>query len=87
MVEAVVHQHRDLPLDPLEPIFDTVFPDTLPPLEAYRYIPPQKEIRSRAQRFMFHGGVKFDEDEEKVYSEFLDYLKHNPELIEEVPEE
>lgn len=49
MVEPIEkHKRKNLPLDPNDPIFNTVFPDTLPPLEAYLYMPPQNEIRNRS---------------------------------------
>ncbi len=67
---AEEEKRKELPLDPEDPIFKTVNPDTFPPPQAYRYMPAKQDMRNRS-RFIFYGGVTFDEDEERHYSAFM----------------
>jgi hypothetical protein len=57
-----------LPLDPTDPYYDLVSPNSLPPPEAYRYFPIGNDLRNKGQRFVYGGNTVYEKDEEDKYS-------------------
>ena len=57
---------------PDDPVYSTVFQDTLLPLEGYYFFPPSDQVvvgKKKKFRYIFYGAVDYSEKEEQKLSE------------------
>jgi hypothetical protein len=78
---------KELPSDPMDPIWYDATEDTKPPPEAYRYFPKGDFLRNKGQRFIYGGNTVFDPEEEEKWAVFEKYLEEHQEDLKEVPSE
>jgi len=84
---VAILSEQALPSDPEDPIFTTVFPETLPPMQAYRYFPPETTVKQRygkkTVRNFYGGGLEFDYFEMGMIDDFKKYIRQKK--IDSIP--